>query len=149
MFISFAVRIVAMSCANAYVSIPLQVQERFKQFLQDFDLPHLSGDGIRNDTGDGDNETTTAIELTTQQRHTFDYIAQIASMLQNNRTTLFINFQHIVDHDIELAEGTHKYICSCCFFFYYFILTRSWKDKDIEATYITTNKLFFFFFYSN
>lgn len=38
-------------------------------------------------------------ELTSSQRLTYDYLAQISNMIQNNTTTLFVNFQHISDYD--------------------------------------------------
>ena len=38
-------------------------------------------------------------ELTSSQRLTYDYLAQISSMIQNNNTTLFVNFQHVSDYD--------------------------------------------------
>ena len=90
------------------------VRERFKAFLQDFDIkfpaaavapnPLNSGAGA-----DNEGEAENAGDLTTQQRHTFDYIGQIASMIQNNKTTLFVNFQHCVELDIELAEAIGKF----------------------------------------
>ncbi len=60
------------------------VQERFTSFLQNFRLqlaPSSNFDGEGNSRNDEEAET----ELSLQQRHTFDYIAQIASMIQNNR----------------------------------------------------------------
>jgi len=83
------------------------VQDRFQSFLQDFKVKIIptagseNADGMMNDGEEHDAEA----ELTTQQKHTFDYIAQIASMIQNNKTTLFVDFQHVVENDIELAEA--------------------------------------------
>jgi hypothetical protein len=86
------------------------VKERFKSFLQFFDFKkteqgsRLSGRRTTTNDGDynmGENEDGDAAqaaaaadiesELTIQQRHAFDYIAQIASMIQNNKTTLFVS----------------------------------------------------------
>jgi len=83
------------------------VQDRFQTFLQDFHLRVIpSAPAADNASGSNDGEQHDAeSELTTQQKHTFDYIAQIASMIQNNKTTLFVDFQHVVEADIELAEA--------------------------------------------
>lgn len=42
---------------------------------------------------------------TLQQRLLVDYRAQISSMIQNDKTTLFVNFHHLGDFDHELMEG--------------------------------------------
>jgi len=79
--------------------------------LQDFDIKFPTSTLVtgntspNNNNNGGEEEVEGADSLTTQQRHTFDYIGQIASMIQNNKTTLFVNFQHIVELDIELAEA--------------------------------------------
>lgn len=44
-------------------------------------------------------------EATIQQRYMTDYVSQIAAMIQNNKTTIHVNFQHVVDADYELAEA--------------------------------------------
>jgi len=98
----------AMGVDNAGIT----VMKRFKEFLTDFrpTMIHM----MNNDAGgrNGSEEMvdnlmaeTTAAELTSQQRLTYDYVAQLALMAQNNKTTLFVNFQHVVEMDIELAEA--------------------------------------------
>ena len=42
---------------------------------------------------------------THQQRLMIDYKAQISSMIQNDKTTLFVSYQHLSDFDYELMEG--------------------------------------------
>jgi DNA replication licensing factor MCM6 len=81
------------------------VQERFMTFLQAFTLQIAPSANANNANNVDEYDQNTENELTTQQRHTFDYIAQIASMIQNNKTTLFVNFMHVQDSDIELAEA--------------------------------------------
>ena len=44
-------------------------------------------------------------EVTTQQRYMTDYVSQIAAMIQNNKTTIHVNFQHVIESDFELAEA--------------------------------------------
>ncbi len=86
------------------------VKERFKGFLQYFEFwktvqgSHLKRRRAPANDGDdnmGGNEVDIAarnhdsadvdIDITVQQKHAFDYIAQIASMIQNNKTTLFVS----------------------------------------------------------
>ena len=47
-----------------------------------------------------ENDTTTL-----QQRLMIDYRAQISSMIQNDKTTLFVSYQHLKEFDYELMEG--------------------------------------------
>ena len=42
---------------------------------------------------------------THQQRLMVDYKAQISSMIQNDKTTLFVSYQQLSDFDYELMEG--------------------------------------------
>ena len=42
---------------------------------------------------------------THQQRLMIDYKAQISSMIQNDKTTLFVSYLHLSDFDYELMEG--------------------------------------------
>ncbi len=42
---------------------------------------------------------------THQQRLMIDYKAQISSMIQNDKTTLFVSYHHLSDFDYELMEG--------------------------------------------
>lgn len=34
-----------------------------------------------------------------------DYVAQITTMVQNNKSTVYVNFQHVVQADHELSEA--------------------------------------------
>ena len=42
---------------------------------------------------------------TAQQRLLVDYMMQIATMMQNNKSTVYVNFRHVLDADHELAEA--------------------------------------------
>ena len=64
------------------------VKNRFMEFLRTF----------REDVEDPMNATT-------QQRLMTDYISQMATMMQNNKSTIYVNFQHIMQVDHELAEA--------------------------------------------
>lgn len=69
------------------------VKARFINFLQTYS------------TNSGQ-ETDANIEyLSTQQRIVSDYILQISTFVQNNKSTLYVNFQHISQVDHELAEA--------------------------------------------
>ena len=57
-------------------------------------------DFILESTSAEENETTTL-----QQRLMIDYKAQISSMIQNDKTTLFVSYQHLKEFDYELMEG--------------------------------------------
>eukprot|EP01035_Chromulina_nebulosa_P005498 gene5498-7467_t len=70
------------------------VQARFKEFLECF-----KGDIKKNDLGDVDEG------LMSQQKILSDYKAQIISMIQNNKSTVYVNFAHIQEMDQELAEA--------------------------------------------
>ena len=63
------------------------VKDRFIQFLQTF----------RKEVDED--------ETTLQQRYMTDYVSQIAAMIQNNKTTVYVNFQHVIEADFELAEA--------------------------------------------
>ena len=54
-----------------------------------------------------ENENTTLA-----QRLLLDYRAQILNMIQNDKTTLFVDFQHVSEFDHELMEGLHTYSCT-------------------------------------
>jgi DNA replicative helicase MCM subunit Mcm2 (Cdc46/Mcm family) len=91
--------------ANGVDQAGATVQHRFKEFLTDFHPRSLN-----STHGDGGFDAsmmveTTDAELTSMQRATYDYVAQLAHMAQNNKTTLFVNFQHVVEKDAELAEA--------------------------------------------
>ena len=43
--------------------------------------------------------------LTLQQKLTVDYKAQISTIIQNDKTTLFVNLQHLGEFDHELMEA--------------------------------------------
>jgi DNA replicative helicase MCM subunit Mcm2 (Cdc46/Mcm family) len=45
------------------------------------------------------------MNATTQQRLMTDYMSQMATMMQNNKSTIYVNFQHIMQVDHELAEA--------------------------------------------
>jgi DNA replication licensing factor MCM6 len=85
------------------------VLSRFKDFLTDFRPKSVHA----LDVGGGEGNPyemdmmvdTSDAELTTQQRLTYDYVAQLAAMAAENKTTLFVNFQHVVEKDAELAEA--------------------------------------------
>lgn len=57
------------------------VKERFQAFLQDF---RSAADEAQED-------------ISTQQRLMSDYKLQILYMIQNTKSTLFVNFQHIIE----------------------------------------------------
>lgn len=63
------------------------VKNRFIAFLQTF----------RNEVDEA--------EATLQTRYMNDYVSQIAAMIQNNKTTIHVNFQHLIHADQELAEA--------------------------------------------
>jgi DNA replication licensing factor MCM6 len=63
------------------------VKTRFIEFLETF----------REEVND--------VTATTQHRLLSDYMAQIATMMQNNKTTVYVNFQHVLNADLELAEA--------------------------------------------
>ena len=50
---------------------------------------------------------------THQQRLMIDYKAQINSMIQNDKTTLFVSYQHLSDFDYELMEGFSSSLIVC------------------------------------
>jgi|AntAceMinimDraft_12_1070368.scaffolds.fasta_scaffold267765_1 hypothetical protein len=81
------------------------VKDRFKVFLNDFEIPEDELPHLMIQDDDGEEGGQEQEGLTTQQRLSFDYIAQIANMIQNNKTTLYVNFQHILEMDVELAEA--------------------------------------------
>ena len=84
------------------------VMKRFKEFLTDYrptTIHTLNGGSDQGDTVNNLMMETSDAELTSQQRLTYDYVAQLSLMAQNNKTTLFVNFQHLVEMDIELAEA--------------------------------------------
>lgn len=67
------------------------VQTRFQEFLQSYH-------------GNSMLEEQSFDNMPTQQRLLLDYMAQIDTMIQNNKSTLFVDFQHIMQSDHELAE---------------------------------------------
>lgn len=84
------------------------VMKRFKEFLTDYRpnaIHTLNDGGNQGELVNNVTIETSDAELTSQQRLTYDYVAQLALMAQNNKTTLFVNFQHMVEMDIELAEA--------------------------------------------
>ena len=87
------------------------VMSRFKEFLLDFrpkSLHSFRTDivGVESNHYNADAMVeTTDDELTAQQRLTYDYVAQLADMSERNTTTMFVNFQHVVEKDAELAEA--------------------------------------------
>lgn len=87
------------------------VLTRFKEFLLDFRPRsvlrlHYDNAGTEDNPYNTDAMAdTTDAELTPQQRLTYDYVAQMAEMVDKNSTTLFVNFQHVVEKDAELAEA--------------------------------------------
>ena len=66
------------------------VKTRFLEFLQTF----------RED----ENEL---VGSSTQQRLTVDYMSQIASMMQHNKSTVYVNFQHILEVIIGEYSSNH------------------------------------------
>ena len=62
------------------------VKTRFLEFLQTY----------REDVDEG---------ATNQQRLAVDYMLQMATMMQNNKSTVYVNFRHVLDADHELAEA--------------------------------------------
>ena len=84
------------------------VMKRFKEFLTDYrpsSVHTMNNGGNQDEMVNSLMMETTDAELTSQQRLTYDYVAQLALMAQNNKTTLFVNFQHLVEMDVELAEA--------------------------------------------
>ena len=81
-----------MEAANAIRVPPADesgtlVKERFIVFLQTF----------RNEVDEN--------EATLQTKYMNDYVSQIAAMISNNKTTVHVNFQHLIEADHELAEA--------------------------------------------
>ena len=70
----------------------LAVQQRFLQFLQQFRREDEEGDGTQSQTG-------------TQGVAREEYVYQLENMRNEDRTTILVNFQHVVSHDIVLAEA--------------------------------------------
>ena len=62
------------------------VKTRFLDFLQTY----------REDVDEG---------ATNQQRLAVDYMLQMATMMQNNKSTVYVNFRHVLNADHELAEA--------------------------------------------
>jgi DNA replication licensing factor MCM6 len=44
-------------------------------------------------------------KISAQERLTLDYMLQISTMIQNNRSTIYVNFGHVMDFNSELAEA--------------------------------------------
>jgi len=57
-------------------------------------------DFIVNSQSTDESESTNS-----QQKLMLDYRAQINSMIQNDKTTLFVSFQHLGEYDMELMEA--------------------------------------------
>ena len=60
---------------------------------------------------------------THQQRLMVDYKAQISSMIQNDKTTLFVSYQHLSDFDYELMEGLTYSFSPFSLFVSFFLLS--------------------------
>ncbi len=87
-----------------------EVHNRMVAFLNDFisqaTLEAINVDGIGADT---------------DAAHPLpDYQSQVASMLQGDTSTLFVDFSHLMQHDAELAE--------VCVMTYYAPLTASYTE---------------------
>ena len=64
------------------------VKAKFSQFISEYEDKDL----------DTENSTT-------HQRLMSDYKSQISYIIQNDKSTLFVNFQHVKEYDFELAEA--------------------------------------------
>jgi len=76
------------------------VQERFMTFLETYV-------GLGEDDEALIYEANGASQQQTQgtQRLLVDYLSQLNFMMQNNKSTVYVNFEHIVEVDHELAEA--------------------------------------------
>ena len=68
------------------------VKARFQDFLENY---------RGENTGPNQNQN----EDSTQQRLLFDYMAQIESMIRDNKSTIYVDFQHVKERDWELADA--------------------------------------------
>ena len=77
--------------------------------------------------------------LSQQQRIMVDYRAQISHMIQNDKTTLFVNFQSLADFDPELMEGMtsiNLHISHCFAHLITSIQLLKWNIIDLNLTYV-------------
>lgn len=80
------------------------VTERFFTFLHEYHL-FEQANGIGAGTA-GDIHSSMAAPGTTQaQKLLSNYNEQIINMIKNDKTTVYINFEHLMDYDSELAEA--------------------------------------------
>lgn len=71
----------------------ITVTERFFTFLREFQVI-----GTNNAADTGVSQTATQSLLT-------NYNDQISNMIKNDTSTVYINFEHLMDFDAELAEA--------------------------------------------
>jgi DNA replication licensing factor MCM6 len=90
----------------------ITVTERFFTFLHEYKHPDPSLDPHTHththsgsSTGAAAGTTTTGSGITQTQNLLSNYNEQIINMIKNDKTTVYINFEHLMDYDSELAEA--------------------------------------------